>query len=77
MIVTPPLQITSLANASANPLIVWGSTPGVNYQVLATTNLTQPFQPIGPIVTTNGFSASLYDTSPPAPQKFYEIEIVP
>ena len=56
---------------------MWGSTPGVNYQVLVTTNLTQPFQPLGPVVTTNGFSASLYDTSPPAPQKFYEIEIVP
>jgi hypothetical protein len=77
VIVTLPLQITSLANASANPLIVWGSTPGVNYQVLATTNLTQPFQPIGQIVTTNGFSASFYDTSPATPQKFYEIEIVP
>ena len=77
VIVTLPLQITSLANASANPLIVWGSTPGVNYQVLATTNLTQPFQPVGQTVTTNGFSASFYDTSPYAPQKFYEIEIVP
>jgi len=77
VIVTLPLQITSLANASVNPLIVWGSTPGVNYQVLATTNLTQPFQPIGQIVTTNGFSASFYDTSPATPQKFYEIEIVP
>jgi len=80
VIVTLPLQITSLGNvgpAGGNPLIVWGSTPGANYQVLATTNLTQPFQPIGPVVTTNGYSASLYDTSPPAPQKFYEIEIVP
>ena len=48
VIVTLPLQITSLSNVSpagSNPLIVWGSTPGVNYQVLVTTNLTQPFQP--------------------------------
>jgi hypothetical protein len=77
LIVAPPFQITSLANASANPLIVWGSTPGVNYQVMVTTNLAQPWQPLGPIVTNNGFSASLTDTSPPAPQKFYVIEIVP
>ena len=77
VIVAPPFQITSLANASANPLIIWGSTPGANYQVLYTTNLTQPFQPLGPVIMTNGFSASLTDTSPPAPQKFYEIEIVP
>jgi hypothetical protein len=80
VIVTLPLQITSLSNVSppgSNPLIVWGSTPGVNYQVLFTTNLSQPFQPLGPIVTTNGFSASLTDTSPPALQKFYIIEIVP
>ena len=77
VIVTLPLEITSLANASANPLIVWGSTPGVTYQVLATTNLAQPFQPVGQVVTTNGFSASFYDTSPATPQKFYEIEIVP
>jgi hypothetical protein len=80
VIVTLPLQITGLSNvppAGSNPLVVWGSTPGVNYQVLVTTNLAQPFQPIGPIVTTNGFSASLTDTSPPAPQKFYVIEIVP
>jgi glycosidase len=77
VIVAPPFQITSLANTGAYPLIVWGSTPNVNYQILATTNLTQPFEPIGPVVTTNGFSASFYDTSPVAPQKFYEIEIVP
>ncbi len=77
VIVAPPFRITSLANAGANPLIAWGSAPGVNYQVLVTTNLAQPFEPLGPIVTTNGFSASLYDTSPPAPQKFYEIETAP
>jgi glycosidase len=77
VIVAPPFQITSLANSGGNPLLVWGSTPNVNYEVLATTNLTQPFEPIGPVIRTNGFSASFYDTSPAAPQKFYEIEIVP
>jgi len=80
VIVAPPFQITGLSGASpagTSPLVVWGSVPNVNYQILATTNLTQPFAPIGPVITTNGFTASFYDTSPPAPQKFYEIEIVP
>ena len=80
VIVAPPFQIMGLANTgptNANPLIVWGSVPGTSYQVLFTTNLAQPFVPVGPVITTNGFSASFYDTSPPAPQKFYEIETVP
>jgi hypothetical protein len=80
LVVAPPFQITGLNNvgpSGGNPMILWGSTPGVNYQVLVTTNLSQPFQPLGPIVTPNGFLASLTDTSPPAPQKFYIIEITP
>ncbi len=80
VIVVAPFQITGVSNVSpldGNPLIVWGSTPGVSYQVLATTNLAQPFEPIGPIITTNGSSASFNDSSPYAPQKFYEIEVVP
>ena len=44
VIVAPPLKISGLA--SNNQLLMWDSVPGVNYQVLATTNLSQPFQPI-------------------------------
>ena len=77
LVVTPPLQITGLANAGANPLIVWGSTPGANYQVLVTTNLTQPFATPRPDDHDERILRLPYDTSPPAPQKFYEIEMCP
>ena len=77
LIVTLPLQITGLANAGANPLIIWGSTPGANYQVLVTTNLTQPFQPLGPVITTNGFSASLTTRHRPRRRNFTRLKLCP
>jgi hypothetical protein len=47
----------------------------VNYEVLATTNLTQPFQPISTIIPSQGTTTSFYDPNPEQ-QKFYEIEMV-
>jgi len=77
VIVPPPLAISGLA--SNNQTVVWSSTLGVNYTVLATTNLSQPFTPISGAIPANGRSTSYLDisNSPPAPQKFYEIEVVP
>lgn len=77
VIVPPPLVISGLA--SNNQSVVWSSTPGVNYTVLATTNLSQPFTPISGVIPANSLSTSYLDisNSPPAPQKFYEIEVVP
>ena len=74
VIVAPPLLISGLA--SNNQLVLWDSAPGVNYQVLATTNLTQPFQSVSDIIPSQGATTSFYDPNP-APQKFYEIEMVP
>ncbi|HEY3860312.1 MAG TPA: alpha-amylase family glycosyl hydrolase [Verrucomicrobiae bacterium] len=74
VIAAPPLLITNLGGH--NQLVVWDSAPGVTYQVLATTNLAQPFQPISGNVSSQGASTSFYDPNP-APQKFYEIEEVP
>jgi glycosidase len=71
--VVPPLQISSLA--SNNQLILWNSAPGVNYQVLATTNLAQPFHVISDIIPGQGTTSSFYDPNP-ASQKFYEIQMV-
>jgi hypothetical protein len=48
----------------------------LNYQVLATTNLTQPFLPISNIIPSQGLTTSYYDPNP-ADQKFYQIEMVP
>ncbi len=76
VIVPPPLVITGFPG-SANQQIVWDSTPGLNYVVLATTNLSLPFVPISSTVPASGLSTFYYDSSPPVPQKFYEIEIVP
>jgi glycosidase len=75
VIVPPPLRISEFN--SGNQTIVWDSAPGVNYVVLATTNLSEPFAPISPVIPGNGASTFYYDNSPPARQKFYEISTVP
>jgi hypothetical protein len=64
---------------AANQQVIWSSTPGVNYMVLATTNLSQPFTPASGTITASSFSTSFLDisNSPPVPQKFYEIEVSP
>ena len=71
--VAPPLQISGLGNN--NQLVMWNSAPGVNYQVLATTNLTQLFLPVSDVIPSQGSTTSFYDPNP-APQKFYEIEML-
>ena len=73
VIVAPPLLISGLGGD--NQLILWGSAPGLYYQVLATTNLSQPFQPISDIIPSQGSVTSFYDPNP-AQQKFYEVEMV-
>lgn len=74
IIVAPPLRISGLSDN--NQLVIWDSAPGVNYQVLATTNLSQPFQPISEVIPGSGSSTYFYDPDP-AQQKFYEIMIAP
>lgn len=73
VIIAPPLRISKLAG-NGQP-VMWDSAPGVNYQVLATTNLTQPFMPISAIVQATSTATTYFDAVP-APQKFYEIEVV-
>ena len=74
VIVAPPLRISGLANN--NQLVIWDSAPGVNYQVLATTNLLVPFAPVSDLIPGSGSSTYFYDANP-APQKFYSIHLVP
>lgn len=75
VIVAPPLVINGWDPSSQ--LLSWSSAPGVNYVVLATTNLALPFQPISAIIPAQGTSSVFFDnyTSAP-PQKFYEVEAV-
>ena len=76
VIVVPPLVISGLGGNN-NQLVLWDSAPGVNYQVLATTNLTQPFQPISGIVPSQGATTSYYDSDTNSvAQKFYQVEMV-
>jgi hypothetical protein len=76
VIVVPPLTITGLGGDN-NQLVLWNSAPGVNYQVLATTNLMQPFQSISGIVPSQGTTTSFYDNDTNVvPQKFYQVEMV-
>jgi len=76
VVVPPPLRISGLI--PANKLVIWDSAPGVNYQVLATTNLTQPFTPASVIIPGTGTSTFYYDSSiTNTPQKYYKIEVVP
>jgi len=77
VIVPPPLVISGLV--SNCQVVVWSSTPGLNYQVLATTNLNQPFAPVSGIIPASGLSTSYLDVSnsPRVPAKFYEIEVTP
>jgi glycosidase len=74
VIIAPPLRISALSGD--NHLVVWDSAPGVNYQVLATTNLSQPFQAISDVIPGSGPSTYFYDPNP-AQQKYYEIMTVP
>ena len=77
VIVAPPLVIAGLTSNAQQ--VVWSSTPGVNYTVLATTNLTQPFLPVSSVIPASGLTTSFFDfsNSPPVPQKFYEIKAGP
>ncbi len=69
------LIITEMANS--NQLVVWNSVEGIRYQVLATTNLTFPFQPISPVSSATGSSSFFFDAARAATNKFYRIQVVP
>ena len=74
VVVTPPLKISGLE--SNNQLLMWGSVPGVEYQVLATTNLALPFTSISGTVPSQGTTSSYYDPNPSA-QKYYKVVLLP
>ena len=69
------LRITQLASGSQH--IVWDSVPGINYQVLATTNLTAPMAVLSPVIFAVGSSSFYNDIETNAPNKYYRIQVVP
>ena len=66
-----------LTIAGINRLITWNSTPGDNYEVLATTNLSRPFAPFSGMINATNTLTSYLDGSPLSAQKFYITELVP
>jgi Alpha amylase, catalytic domain len=72
--IAPPLKISSIANN--NQYLGWDSVSGLNYQVLATTNLSQPFQPASGLIQGASGTTYFYDQNP-ASQKFFEVQRVP
>jgi glycosidase len=74
LIVAPAPRISGLS--SNYQLVVWQSVPGLNYEVLATTNLLLPFENISGVIQSSGTSSYYYDPNP-MPQKFYEIRVAP
>jgi hypothetical protein len=69
------LRITALANG--NQLVVWDSVSNINYQVLATTNLSEPLVPISPVIPASSSSTFFFDDTPDPVNKFYRIQVVP
>jgi hypothetical protein len=77
IIVAPPLKISGLTSSGqGNQTLIWDSVAGVTYQVLATTNLLQPFQNISGPVSGSGGSTFYYDSDTNAVQKFYQIQML-
>lgn len=74
LVIAPPLVITGMGDS--NQLLMWDSASGVNYEVLATTNLSEPFEPISGIIPGQGTTTDFLDPNP-EPEKFYEIEVAP
>lgn len=76
IVVEPPLTISGLGGYN-NQLVLWNSAPGVDYEVLATTNLTEPFLPVSGIIPSQGTTTAFYDPATNSgPQKFYEVEMM-
>ncbi len=76
-IIEPSQAFKASHSANATPFIVhWRSVPDRTYQVSATTNLPQPFEPLSGTIKAgpNVFSLSYTDAPPPAVmKKFYRV----
>lgn len=59
--------------------VTWSSVPGYRYQVYTTTDLTQPFVPVGDVIMAGLGEASLTYTCdiPREPRRFFKVVVVP
>ncbi len=67
----PQASVTILPGGDR--FIIWNSEPGRFYQILATTDLTEPFTPLSGIIPSGGITTSYVDSSAPGQRRFYEI----
>lgn len=75
-LVGPDSPFPLTIGASSPLTLVWPSTDGRSYDVLAYTNLVDPFQVLATVVATNTL-AQWVQTNASAPQLFYQIRVSP
>jgi hypothetical protein len=72
-VIVPPAPVLG-SQGLGSQIVTWSSSPNLTYMVLATTNLTQPFEPISGYIPSQGSTTSFLDPDTNAePQKFYEV----
>ena len=57
--------------------IKWSSETGTSYQLLSTTDLSQPFAPFSAVISSGGTNSSYTTTTPVGTSGFYRIVEVP
>ncbi len=68
------LKVT--AQAGGGRSITWQSAPGKVYQILAVTNLAEPFVLLGTNIPSTGATTTFVDPAPAGTVKFYRVSIV-
>jgi hypothetical protein len=76
VIVESTPTITGVTPGASSQYITWSSYPDQYYQVLSTTNLADPFEPLGIPVPGEVGAATFLDTNQSSPSRFYEIQVV-
>lgn len=71
-------RITGVSRQAASVLVTWASAAGRNYEVWATTDLTQPFTKISgsTVIPSAGAATSYSDADAGVGSKFYQIRTV-
>jgi len=70
----PEFQAPAEVNGSLQ--LSWLALPGVQYQVQSTTDLTQTWTNLGPVITAATSPTTFSDTIGPDPQRFYRLELL-
>ena len=72
----PELRIGIGVISGGNLVLTWPSEPGGNYQVLATTNLSEPFAPVGGTIPSAGTHTSFTNVVTPIPAHYFRVQRV-